>query len=220
MGYTLTTYRFSEEIMAKVYTEHDRSLPKSNDEPFPTPGYLPVSAVLVSVADPDGGVPNIIPLTGWGFLNRLPLMLGIAINTTNYNKDYYLRGSLELLRKTMDFALNIPTEGMRDAITKTGSLSRYKDPKVDKFKEAGLTAGSGARIKSPHIVECPINYECVVRAIIPQGSHDLFLGEVVGCHTDGKIVSCQTSYGNDHILMEREDGSSLKLVWQTLMKEE
>ena len=103
-----------EDLMAKVYTEHDRRIPKTPDEAFPTPGYLPVSAVMVSVADSDSGVPNIIPLTGWGFLNRLPLMLGIAINTTYYNNDYYLRGSLELLRKSMDFVLNVPTESMRD----------------------------------------------------------------------------------------------------------
>lgn len=205
--------------MAKVYTEHDRRIPRTPDEPFPTPGYLPVSAVMVSVADPESGVPNIIPLTGWGFLNRLPLMLGIAVNTTNYNKDYYIRGSLELLRKTMDFALNLPTESMRDAITKAGQLSRYKDPKVNKFKEIGLTPGPGRRIKSPHIVECPINYECVVRAIIPQGSHDLFLGEVVGCFTDGEIVDSTTLYGEDHVTMRREDGSILKVVWQTLLKE-
>jgi len=206
--------------MSKVYTEHDRRLPKTHDEAFPTPGYLPVSAVMVSVADPDSGVPNIIPLTGWGFLNRLPLMLGIAINTTDYNKDYYLRGSLELLRKTMDFALNIPTESIRDSITGAGRLSRHKDPKVDKFKELGLTAGPGRRIKSPHIVECPINYECVVRAIVPQGSHDLFLGEVVGCFTDGEVVECTMSYGEDHFTMRLADGSKKILTWQTLIKEE
>ena len=206
--------------MTKVYTEHDRRIPKPPDEPFPTPGYLPVSAVMVSVADPDSGVPNIIPLTGWGFLNRLPLMLGIAINTANYNNDYYIRGSLELLRKTMDFALNIPTEPLREKITGAGSLSRYKDPKVNKFKELGLTAGPGRRIKSPHIVECPINYECVVRAIIPQGSHDLFLGEVVGCFTDGEVLECCQQYGEDHITMRREDGSLMKLTWQTLIREE
>jgi flavin reductase (DIM6/NTAB) family NADH-FMN oxidoreductase RutF len=206
--------------MAKVYTEHDRRLPKTQDEAFPTPGYLPVSAVMVSVADLDSGVPNIIPLTGWGFLNRLPLMLGIAINTTNYNKDYYIRGSLEILRKTMDFVLNVPTEALRDKITGAGSLSRYKDPTVNKFKELGLTPGPGKRVKSPHIVECPINFECVVRAIVPQGSHDLFLGEVVGCFTDGKIIDCGLHFGEDHVTMQRDDGSLMKLVWQTLIKEE
>ncbi len=206
--------------MSKVFTDHSRKLPQSFDEAFPTPGYLPVSAIMVSVADPDSGVPNIIPLTGWGFLNRHPLIIGIAINTTEYNKDYYVRGSLELLHKVRDFVVNVPTESLRDAITTTGRLSRHKDPKVDKFKEAGLTAGPGLKINSPHIVECPINYECVVVGVVHQGSHDLFLGEVVGCHTDGKIVSCQTSYGNDHVLMEKEDGSTLKLVWQTLMKQE
>lgn len=202
--------------MAKVYQEHDRSIPQSPEEPFPTPGFFPATAIMVSVADIESGVPNIIPLIGWGPLNRDPLMMGIAVCVREYNNDYYVRGSNKLLRSTMDFVVNIPTKDQQDIITRCGELSRAKDPSVDKFKETGLTAGPGRRVKSPHIVECPINYECVVRGIIPMGSHDLYLGEVVGCFVDGEVLCCDTLYGNDTYTMKLDDGSLEKIHWCTL----
>lgn len=65
-------------------------------------------------------------------------------------------------------------------------------------------------------MECPVSYECVIRAIVPQGSHDLFLGEVVGCHTNGKIVEDITEEEKRFITFEREDGSRYRLCWNTL----
>lgn len=204
--------------MSKVYVEHDRRIPKTPDEPFPSPGFLASSPIMVSVADLSSGVPNIIPLIGWGFLNRLPMIIGIAICQEEYNVDYYVRGSHKLLKESMDFAVNVPTTEMKERITKCGVLSRSKDPKVDKFKETGLTAGPGRRIKSPHIVECPINFECVVRAIANMGSHDLFLGEVVGCFTDGELISSDYQYGFDQYRMKLEDGRIETLTWTTLIQ--
>lgn len=206
--------------MPKFYTEHDRRIPQTPDEPFPTPGFFPATAVLVSVADPDTGVPNIIPLIGWGPLNRDPLMMGIAVCVREYNRDYYVRGSNKFLRRSMDFVLNIPTKEQKDLITRCGELSRAKDPKVNKFSEVGFTPGPGRRIKSPHIVECPVNYECVIRAILPMGSHDLYIGEVVGCFTDGEVVSCDTLFGNDRYLMKLDGGGFEMLTWTTLMERE
>ncbi|MBT4483921.1 MAG: flavin reductase family protein [Candidatus Latescibacteria bacterium] len=204
--------------MAKFYTEHDRRLPKTPDEPFSSPGYLPVSAIMISVADPETGIPNIMPAVGWGWLNRDPMLLGVAVNTKDYNNDYFPRGTHPILKRTMDFALNLPTEDLRDSVTRCGELSRHKDPAVDKFKEAGLTPGPGRRIKSPHIVECPINYECVVYGIYNMGSHDLFVGEVVGCFTDGEVVEVQTLQGRDNISMKLEDGSIQTIEWTTLLR--
>jgi flavin reductase (DIM6/NTAB) family NADH-FMN oxidoreductase RutF len=203
----------------KHYTPHDRSVPQSHDEAFVTPGYVPVSAALISVADLDSGVPNIMPLVAWGWYNRHPFLIGVSICVKEYNKNYYERGTYEIMRKSMNFALNIPTEKLRDKVTRSGELSRHKDPKVDKFKELGLTALPGIRIKSPHIAECPLSFECEVRTIVNLGSHDLFLGEVVGCVSDGEITEVKTVHGDDQISMKREDGSTLTLEWSTLMRE-
>lgn len=205
--------------MAKSYTGHDRSVPRTPDESFPTPGYLPVSAALISVEDPASGIPNIMPLVAWGWFNRHPMLLGVCVAVKDYNKDYYPRGTHELLHRAMNFALNIPTERLREQVSRTGELSRHKDPTVNKFALTGLTPGPGRRIRSPHIVECPINYECKVLTTLEMGSHELFLGEVVGCFTDGEVVEVATLEGSDRITMKRDDGSLLVLEWQTLLRE-
>ena len=204
--------------MRKYYTPHDRSLPQTPEESFKSPGMLPVSVGLVSVADEESGVPNIMPLIAWAFLNRHPMYLGIGVCTKEYNNDYYERGTYELLRKTMDFTLNFPTDELRETISETGRLSRHKDPTVDKFRETGLTPLPGKRIKSPHIAECPINFECEVRSIVHLGSHDLFVGEVVGVFTDGVIEEQVTNEGRDWIRLRREDGSVVTLEWSTLIR--
>ena len=175
---------------------------------------------LVSVSDPDGGAPNILPLIAWAFLNRHPMYLGIGVCTKEYNKNYYERGTYEILRRTMDFALNFPTQCIREQISETGRLSRHKDPTVDKFKETGLTPLPGKRIKAPHIAECPINFECVVRSIVHLGSHELFVGEVVGVFMDGETEAIQTEEGDDAIRLKRDDGSVRTLSWSTLIHEQ
>lgn len=206
--------------MGKFYTPFQNRLPESHEDEFPqVPGYLPVSAALIAVADPDSGVPNIMPLIAWSFINRYPLTLGISVCVKDYNFNYFVRGTYELLIKTMDFTLNIPSERLKDAVTRSGELSRSKDPGCDKFREIGLTPGESRRVKSPYIVECPISYECVVRSIIHLGSHDLFLGQVVGCFTEGRVLEVQTLEGEDHITMMIEGDEPLTLEWATLLKE-
>ena len=205
--------------MAKIYTEHDRSIPPY-DEHFQTPGFLPVTPALISVADPQTGIPNIMPAVGWGWLNRLPFYLGVAVSVEEHTFEYYQRGTHELLRRTMDFALNIPTDRLREQVAACGRLSRGKDPTVDKFKETGLTAVPGQRISSPHIAECPINYECKVGPIVSLGSHDLFLGEVVGCFTDGVVQEGRSPVrGGSRIEMTRDDGSRLVLEFPGMIHE-
>jgi hypothetical protein len=52
------------------------------------------------------------------------------------------------------------------------------------------------------------------------GSHDLYLGEVVGCFTDGEVISCETLFGNDQYMMRLDNGGFEMLTWTTLMERE
>ena len=46
----------------------------------------------------------------------------------------------------------------------------------------------GKEVSSPYIDECPVNIECKVKSIIPLGTHDLFLAEVLCSHIDEKLI--------------------------------
>ena len=45
-----------------------------------------------------------------------------------------------------------------------------------------------SEVKAPMIKESPVNIECKVRQILPLGSHDMFLADVVAVHADEKYM--------------------------------
>ena len=59
---------------------------------------------------------------------------------------------------------------------------------VDKFEKMKLTKQRGQVVNAPVIAESPINIECKVRDIIPLGSHDMFIAEVVSVFADEKYM--------------------------------
>ena len=52
-------------------------------------------------------------------------------------------------------------------------------------------------VNVPFIKECPVNIECKVKQIIPLGTHDIFLAEVVGSHVNENLMD-----ENDKIHLE------------------
>ena len=61
---------------------------------------------------------------------------------------------------------------------------------VDKWAETGLTpmAAQGMQY-APAIAECPAYLSCKVRQVLSLGSHEMFLGEVVGVSVQEKYFA-------------------------------
>ncbi len=138
--------------------------------------FNPTPVIMVSCQGSDGK-PNIITVSWAGVVCSEPPMISISIRPN--------RHSNKLVKESMEFALNFPSTSLIEKADYCGSVSGKA---VDKFQEAGLTAVPSKEIKAPIIQECPINVECKVRQIIPLGSHDLFIAEVVAYHLDEDII--------------------------------
>ncbi len=149
------------------------------------PVFIPTSTILVSCIGRNGK-PNIIPIAGWGVLNRYPFTVGIAICQAKYPGNYAKRHSHDLVQESGEYVVNIPHSGMKKVIGICGSTSGED---TDKFEAAGVTPAKPSVINTPLIEECPVNLECKVTHIINLGSHDLFIGEVVAVHTDSDIAN-------------------------------
>ena len=53
----------------------------------------------------------------------------------------------------------------------------------------------GARVRVPLIAECPVNIECKVRQILPPGSHDVFISDVLAVHYSLEVLDLKRRPG-------------------------
>lgn len=136
----------------------------------------PLPVVMVSVADKDGRN-NIITIAWAGTICSNPPMVSISVRPERYSYD--------IIKETGEFVINLTTKDLTYATDYCGVKSGRD---VDKFKEMGLTALPGKEVDAPLIAESPVNIECKVTQVIPLGSHDMFLAEVVAVHVDEKYM--------------------------------
>ena len=132
----------------------------------------PVPAVMVSLADKEGNS-NIITVSWTGTVCTNPPMAYISVRKERF--------SHSMLMDTKEFVINITTEKVAYATDYCGVRSGRD---VDKFKEMKLTKGVSSVVSAPFIEECPVNIECKVKQVLPLGSHDMFLAEVVAVNVD------------------------------------
>lgn len=140
----------------------------------------PLPAVLVSCGATSEEY-NMLTVAWAGTVCTDPAMCSISVRPE--------RHSYGIIRRTGAFVINLTTERLARATDWCGVRSGRD---YDKFKEMGLTPVASTRVEAPLIEESPVNIECRVRQILPLGSHDLFLAEVVGVEVDPAYIDPAT----------------------------
>lgn len=136
----------------------------------------PLPAVMVS-CQREKEKPNIITIAWCGTVCSDPAMLSISIR-----KDRY---SYEIIKESGEFVVNLVN---RSLVRATDFCGVKSGKTVDKFAELKLTPLESKLIRTPGISESPVNIECKVKQIIPLGSHDMFLAEIVGVTIDDSLL--------------------------------
>ena len=139
----------------------------------------PLPVVMVSMADREGRY-NIITLAWVGTVCFDPAMVSVSVRPERY--------SYPILKETGEFVINLTTRKLAFATDYCGVKSGRD---VDKFKEMKLTPLPGTKVKAPIIGESPVSLECKVKQIIPLGTHDMFLAEVLAVHADTAYMDAQ-----------------------------
>lgn len=146
------------------------------------PGTLiyPLPAVLVSCgAKPEEY--NLLTVAWTGTVCSDPPMCYISVRRE--------RHSYEIIRRTGEFVINLTTESLARATDWCGVRSGRD---YDKFREMGLTPAPALQIAAPIVAESPVSIECRVKQIIPLGTHDMFLAEVVAVQVDEAFIDPAT----------------------------
>ena len=146
------------------------------------PGTLiyPLPAAMISCGShPDEY--NILTVSWLGTICSNPPMCYISVRPE--------RHSYEIIKRNMEFVINLTTEELARATDWCGVRSGKE---YNKFREMGLTPAKATVVSAPVIQESPLCIECRVKEIIPLGSHDMFISDVVNVQADNKYFDAET----------------------------
>jgi len=149
----------------------------------------PRLVVLVSCMD-EAGKANVITLAWSMPVSINPPIVAISVAPRRY--------SHQLIEKTWEFVVNIPTMNI---VKETLFCGRRSGKTYDKFKETGLTPLPAKMVKPPIIKECVAHLECKLHQQITVGDHTLFIGRVL------------TAYADDGVFDEKFDLKKVKPIY-------
>lgn len=144
----------------------------------------PLPALLVSC----GGSPaeyDLVTVAWAGTLCTNPAMCYIALRPE--------RHSYDIIKRNMEFVINLTTEEMARATDWCGVRSGRD---FDKFKETGLTPCPARMVAAPIVEESPLSIECRVKEIVALGSHDVFIADVLNVQADDRYLDPATGKWN------------------------
>ena len=140
----------------------------------------PTPVVMVSCGNtPDEY--NIITVAWCGTVCSDPPMCYISVRPE--------RHSYPLLKEHGEFVINLVS---RELAERTDWCGVRSGKKYNKFIETDLTPVHGSVVHAPMIYEAPVNLECVVKQVIPLGTHDMFLAEIVAVHASESLFDKKT----------------------------
>jgi flavin reductase (DIM6/NTAB) family NADH-FMN oxidoreductase RutF len=140
----------------------------------------PLPAVLISCGENEQEY-NLFTVAWTGTVCTNPPMCYISVRPE--------RHSYEIIKRTGEFVINLTTASLARATDWCGVRSGRD---YDKFAEMGLTAEAAAVVKAPIVAESPVSIECRVKQIVPLGSHDMFIADVVNVLVDEEYINPET----------------------------
>jgi flavin reductase (DIM6/NTAB) family NADH-FMN oxidoreductase RutF len=141
------------------------------------PGALeaPLPPAMVTVGDFEKA--NVLTVAWTGILATHPPRTYVSVRPS--------RHSYGILKEKGEFVINLPSVELARTVDFVGI---YTGAKVDKFEKCGLTKKQSEKVAPPTIAECPIALECRVAEVLPMGTHDVFVADIVSVSCDERIV--------------------------------
>ena len=135
----------------------------------------PVPPVLVTCGTAERA--NILTVGWTGICATHPPMTYISLRPT--------RHSYGIIRESGEFAVNLATTATVRAADFCGVRSGRD---TDKIRTCGLHLTQTPYGSVPVLEESPVSLVCRVKEIIPLGSHDMFLAEIIGAAVEERYV--------------------------------
>lgn len=134
----------------------------------------PVPVVLITTG---GETPNVMTLNRIASCSAEPPRIAISVRPMRY--------SHALIKSSGEFVVNLPSPEQQRLSDYVGVVSGQEE---DKFGISALRLAPATYLKTPLLVDCPVNIECVVEQAVDLDSHTMFIGLVKAVHADEALL--------------------------------
>ena len=135
----------------------------------------PVPPAIVTCAHGDRS--NLLTVAWTGIVNTIPPKTYISVRPSRYSYD--------IIRESGVFAINLTT---RELVPAADWCGVHTGAKVNKFERCHLQTEKASAIDCPILSDSPLTLECRVTDVIPLGSHDMFLADIVAVDVDESLI--------------------------------
>jgi flavin reductase (DIM6/NTAB) family NADH-FMN oxidoreductase RutF len=151
-----------------------------------TGAVLPRPVGWISTVDGDGQ-PNLAPFSFFNVVCPDPPTLLFCPMTRS--TDASPKDTLNNVRATGEFVVNIVTEQLAEAMTRT---SVEAPPDVNEFEFAGLEAAHSVVVQPPRVTASPVHFECRLNQIVEisprPGGGSIVIGTIVHIHIEERVL--------------------------------
>ncbi len=121
--------------------------------------------------------PNVLTIAWTGILNTIPPKTYIAVRPSRY--------SYNLIKESKEFVINLTPADLVKACDYCGVKS---GDKFNKFEDMKLTTQKASVVSVPLLEQSPVSIECKVTDIVPLGSHDMFIADIVAVNVAEELI--------------------------------
>ena len=90
-----------------------------------------------------------------------------------------------MIKEKGEFVINLTPSNL---VKEADYCGIYTGKKVNKFEKCGLHKEDATQVSCPIIAESPLSLECKVTDVIPLGSHDMFMADIVAVNVDERYI--------------------------------
>lgn len=138
----------------------------------------PLPAVMVSCGTMEKA--NVITVAWTGIVSTIPPRAYISVRPT--------RHSYNIIKESGEFVINLTPRRLCETCDYCGIVTGRC---VDKIGKCGFRLEESKEVSAPRLAQSPLVLECRVFDIIPLGSHDMFLCDILSVAVDEDLIDEQ-----------------------------
>lgn len=135
----------------------------------------PIPPVMVTCGTLEN--PNVLTIAWTGILNTIPPKTYISVRPSRF--------SYSIIKESKEFVINLTTSDLVRAADFCGVKSGNN---CNKFELMNLSAQKASEINAPLLEQSPVSLECRVTDIIPLGSHDMFIADIIAVNVAEEFI--------------------------------